>query len=66
MNKNPEILMADIPVTSPYYNRIYALKMERDFALPASPHRQWIEQQITELTNRATLRMEADRAVTLL
>ena len=58
--------MTDVPVISPYYDRIHALKMERDFASPASPHRQWIEQQITELTNRATLRMEADRAVTLL
>ena len=66
MYKEPNILMAHIPVTSPYYNRIHALKMERDFASPASPDRQSIEAQIVELSNRALRRMEADNAVTLL
>lgn len=66
MYKEPNILMADIPVTSPYYNRIHALKMERDFASPASPERQWIESQIIELTGRVQQRMKFDQAIVML
>lgn len=66
MYKEPNILMNAIPAASPYYDRLRALAIDRDFTPANSPDRQWIEQQITELTNRATLRMEADRAITLL
>ena len=65
MNKNPEIQMADVIVTSPYYNRIHALKMERDFAPIGSPNRQWIEGQISEMTRRALGRMQSDQNITM-
>ena len=50
----------DVPVTSPYYDRIRALKDERDFASPLSPEHKWINRQIDELTSRAMKRMKID------
>ena len=71
MNKNPEIAdqpalnvaPADIPYTSPYYDKIRSLKMERDFASFGSPERQWIELQISEMTQRAQQRVAADMSI---
>lgn len=60
MLKKPEILMTDIPTTSPYYDRIRALKDLRDFASPLSPEHKWITRQIEEMTGRALKRMEAE------
>lgn len=53
-------LPMDVPVTSPYYDRIRALKDERDFASPLSPEHKWINRQIDELTSRAMKRMKID------
>ena len=48
----------DVPMTSPYYDRIRALKDERDFTSPLSPEHKWINRQIDELTSHAIKRME--------
>lgn len=50
----------DVPVTSPYYDRIRALKDERNETSPLSTERKWINRQIAELTSRAMKRMQID------
>ena len=49
----------DVPIASPYYDRLRSLAMERDFAPVGSPERQWIDQQISETTQRALDRLKA-------
>ena len=51
--------LADIPTASPYYDRLRSLALERDFAPVGSPERQWIDQQISETTQRALDRLKA-------
>lgn len=47
----------DIPVTSPYYDRIQALNNELDFAPYGSPSFRYLTQQIGEMVRRARNRM---------
>ena len=61
MYNKPEILMTDIPVASPYYDRLRSLNMQLDFAPRNSPEHQFLSLQIQEMKERAVKRMEADK-----
>ena len=51
----------DVPIASPYYDRLRSLALERDFAPVGSPEFQMIDRQINELTERARKRMNDER-----
>ncbi len=56
----------EIPVTSPYYDRIRSLNNERDFAPYGSPEYNYLSLQIEEMEQRARHRMEIAHRVEIL
>ena len=73
MNIKPETIMgsaaneimrrmpADIPASSPYYDRLRALNDEICFVAESSPHYKYLVQQIAEMEERAKKRIDDDR-----
>lgn len=52
---------ADIPASSPYYDRLRALNDEICFTAESSPHYKYLVRQIAEMEERAKKRIDADR-----
>ena len=52
---------ADIPASSPYYDRLRALNDEICFVAESSPHYKYLVQQIAEMEERAKKRIDDDR-----
>ena len=76
MNKNPEILMAAttasrsglmaaIPVTSPYYDRLRSLNIQMDFVPYGSPEYHYLEREIAAMEQRAQQRTAANMAINI-
>ena len=66
MNNNPELLMAapvarqphaEIPVSSPYYDKLRSLNIEMDFVPYGSPEYHYLESEIVKMEQRAHERM---------
>lgn len=56
----------EIPITSPYYDRIRSLNNELDFAPYGSPEYHYLSLQIEEMERRARRRMEIAHRVEIL
>ena len=52
-------LPIDVPVTSPYYDRLQSLRRQLQETKPSTPEYQWIDAQIYELATRAKRRLSA-------
>lgn len=60
MYRKPELMMFDVPVASPYYDRLRALKLQVSEEPYGSPEYNYLNRQISELSSRARKRMLAD------
>ena len=72
MNKNPELMMAatvarqqrvEIPVASPYYDKLRSLNMQMDFVPYGSPEYHYLEREIAAMEQRARQRTAADVSI---
>lgn len=50
----------DVPVTSPYYDRLRSLNMQMDFVPVGSPEYKYLDSEIAKMERRARQRREAD------
>lgn len=53
----------DVPVTSPYYDRIRSLNNQKDFVPHGSPEYKYINYQIAEMERRARKRIEVNKHI---
>lgn len=58
--------LRDIPIASPYYDRLRSLNIQMDFVPYGSPEYQFLNEQIAELGKRARRHMLAARRLELL
>ena len=63
MLKKPEILMTDIPTTSPYYDKLRSLKLELDFVPYGSPEYRNLRVEIANTEKCARKKMETDNSI---
>lgn len=53
-------LPLDVPVTSPYYDRLRSLNLQMDFVPVGSPEYKYLDSEIAKMERLARRKMEAD------